>query len=184
MRVAFLDTETTGLDFFENEIIQISICVINSDKIEKTCDYYIEAEKEVNSDATAINGYYKGKWKDDDIILFDKKFIANNIVSILKNVDLVVGHNVSFDRAFLFGFVRNYDIKMTDLPKYYFDTATIAQYFKFFTDSELKSTSLASCAEYFGIKGRNSDIHGSLEDTVILTKVFDALINKLKSENS
>ena len=96
-----LDTETTGTNRLNDEIIEIAIKEIEfekaSGKIVKITNQYEsfnEPNQEINDKITKLTGI-------DNKTVENKSIDWNEIDSILKNTDIIVAHNAKFDRAFV-----------------------------------------------------------------------------------
>jgi len=108
MKVLIFDTETTGLPqsrIISQEtldkwpyIVQFSFIVFdtNTNKIIKTTDSIIKLQDEllIPSESTAIHGITNEISKKDGIII---EVALKDFFISLREVDLLVGHNVSFD---------------------------------------------------------------------------------------
>ena len=103
--LAFIDIETTGLDLVKNEIIEIG-CVITTPKLEVIEKFELKIKPEHIEDANPvslkINHYSSLKWKDAKILKDGMKFFLRKVKDCI-----MVGHNVSFDSAFLeYAFIK------------------------------------------------------------------------------
>tara|TARA_Y100000114_G_scaffold89164_2_gene82677 strand:- start:2902 stop:3444 length:543 start_codon:yes stop_codon:yes gene_type:complete len=106
-RLAFIDTETTGLDPINNEIIEIAIKIIDTDAYENgkitDVEYEFEGKFKIRCMETAspkaleINGYNEEEWKD---AYSWSKPACERLLERLKGC-VVVGHNVQFDIRFI-----------------------------------------------------------------------------------
>ena len=101
LNITFLDTETTGTNRLNDEIIEIAIKKIkfekDSGKIIKITNQYEsfnEPSKEIDDKITKLTGI-------DNKTVKNKLIDWNEVDSILKNTDIVVAHNAKFDRAFV-----------------------------------------------------------------------------------
>ena len=101
LNITFLDTETTGTNRLNDEIIEIAIKEIEFEKdsgkiIKITNEYesFNEPSKEIDDKITKLTGI-------DNRTVKNKLIDWNEIDSILKNTDIIVAHNAKFDRAFV-----------------------------------------------------------------------------------
>lgn len=100
---------------------------------------------------------------------FQDEFVQQQIKTLLFSADLLVAHNIGFDISFMkFPYPKNrqYDtmVELTPVmklphPKY-----------------GNKSPKLKEAASYYGIEMDESQLHGSLYDTRILSKVVYAML--------
>lgn len=108
MRVLIFDTETTGLpqsriispDTLEKwpHIVQFSFIIFDteSNDIVETKDYIIKLPKdiEISAESTAIHGITNEISQEKGVFLAE---IILDFFDVLGKVDLLVGHNISFD---------------------------------------------------------------------------------------
>ena len=101
LNITVLDTETTGINRLNDEIIEIAIKEIEfekeSGKIIKITNQYEsfnEPSKKIDDKITKLTGI-------DNKTVKNKLIDWNEVDSILKNTDIVVAHNAKFDRAFV-----------------------------------------------------------------------------------
>ena len=98
--IVFLDTETTGLDYNDNQILQLSyiICKPNLEII-KAKNFYLDVDVEIEEEATNVHGITKEK-----IIKLSqgKKFkdIAAEVFWDLSD-NKIICHNANFDISFI-----------------------------------------------------------------------------------
>jgi DNA polymerase-3 subunit epsilon len=112
VRVALVDTETTGVDANNDAIIELGILVVLVDpatgQAGPVVDRYSELEDPgfpIPPASTEIHGI------TDDMVK-GKAFDEQQVRKVLKDVHLVVAHNAGFDRAFL---EKRFDF-MQDMP--------------------------------------------------------------------
>jgi DNA polymerase-3 subunit epsilon len=101
IQVAFLDTETTGLDYYTCELIEIFIRVVNVNKetgeiynTVKTYHSYNDPEFPIPEDMTRINGI-------TNKMVEGIKVDWTHVIVLLEQSNFVVSHNVAFDRGFV-----------------------------------------------------------------------------------
>lgn len=100
-RLAFIDTETTGLDPITNEIIEIALKIIDTDDM--TCEYECVRKFKIRYMETAspkaleINGYNEDEWLN---AYSWGKVACESLLDKIKDC-VIVGHNVEFDLAFI-----------------------------------------------------------------------------------
>lgn len=179
-KVIFMDTETTGLDFVNDELIQVSAitCNIDTQEVESSINYFFEATKDVDPRVTEINGYYKGKWEAEGFNPIFPEVGAPFILDYLNQKDTVIFcHNSSFDRAFLSIFLNRCGIPPLEQPKYFYDSATLACLFKM--KSEWEQVSLNYCAARLKVPYKRLKKHDGLDDCYLLREVFFALMKNI-----
>lgn len=99
--LAFLDVETTGLNYKDDEIIELALKVILFEKntgsivkIINTYEAFNEPSKPIDNNITKLTGITKN-------MVNGKKINWNNVEKILEGVDLIISHNALFDRPFI-----------------------------------------------------------------------------------
>ena len=112
-RLAFIDTETTGLDPINNEIIEIAIKIVDTEVFGNSLDnpytsfreieYEFEGKFKIRCMETAspkaleINGYNEEEW---DGAYSWSKVACERLLERIKDC-VIVGHNVQFDISFI-----------------------------------------------------------------------------------
>ena len=99
--VCFLDTETTGVNRSSDQIIELAIKVI---EFEKKSGKIISIKSEYesfNQPDEAIQEHIKVLTGINDEMVENKKINWKQVDIIIKDVDIIVAHNASFDRAFV-----------------------------------------------------------------------------------
>lgn len=99
--MAILDTETTGIDYKEDKIIELAYFKFLYDikrgipvKLIKTFNELNDPEEPLNKDIIKITGI-----NDEDVK--DKKINWEEVNDDLKDVDICICHNARFDRSFV-----------------------------------------------------------------------------------
>ena len=105
----FIDTETTGLDYRRNSIIEFGGIKVCEGLIAKEIDIKIKPDesKEIDPKALQVNGYSKSKWRDANT----QEEAAYLIASFFDEPGLLVGHNIWFDRQFLCSILNSEQIQ-------------------------------------------------------------------------
>ncbi len=101
VRVAVLDTETTGLDASKERIIELALLLVDVDaatglplRISAVYDELEDPGKPIPPDAKRVTGI------TDDMVA-GKRLDDAAIAALMQGVRLVVAHNARFDRAFM-----------------------------------------------------------------------------------
>jgi len=176
-KIAFVDIETTGLNFLRDEVIEIGIAIADSltEKITEEHNFFMEATRGINPEAARVNGYHVGKWGSK---AGNPYKIALEVNRILKNADNIYAHNAAFDRSFLSAFLSTHGVGVRDQPKYFLDTVTLANLFR---DAKyFDRVSLDECLDKLNMSNLRSQKHGALEDARLLKEVYFKLIKKIQ----
>jgi DNA polymerase-3 subunit epsilon len=182
MNIIFLDLETTGLDYKNNEVIQISGILVDtfSRKTLEELNCYIESSKPNSEGARRINGYYMGKWKDLGIQKTKMSDHYDDIMKFLRKGNAIISHNSSFDRPFLMAALNASDNDMEKyMPKYFMDNCTLAWIFKY-KGADVQKISLNYLVEKFKIEEKRDVSHDALQDCKLLKEVFFKLIDNIQ----
>lgn len=179
IKLAFIDTETTGLNVLKNEIIQIG-CVLVTQKTNEdrslsfeTIDEFeikVKPKNIENADLVAlrINGYNEADWVfaytlEEGLKIFSEK--AKDAI--------MVAHNLCYDfayleKAFLETGVQN------KLHYHKLDTISIA-YAKSKNRGDINRFSLHALCELFGIENKNA--HTALSDCRATFELYKKLMS-------
>ena len=175
-RLAFIDLETTGLDVYTHEIIEIGCVLVetytegNDIKLSVIEEFeYKIAPQNIslaNPTALKVNGYKKEDWYDALLI---KEVL--NILARKTQDAIMVGHNVTFDYMFLDRAFKSQKIQNT-MHYHLLDTISIA-HAKLHTN-EVQKYSLYALCEQFGIK--NEHQHTALADARATYELYQKLM--------
>jgi len=175
LKLAFTDTETTGLDESKHEIIEIACLVYDpvTDSVieeweKKISPTHIET---ADADALKINGYkdnaaaYTGRLKS--------ALIKYN--SLVKDC-AIVGQNIDFDIRFITRAMKEFDIKPNWNHRRKLDTLSIA--WPIVSKTEIPGLGLGHLCEHFGVS--NIGAHSALVDCRRTYEVYKCLMNMYK----
>lgn len=168
-RVVVFDTETTGLDVYNDDIIQIAAVEIVKGKIGKTFDIYLKTDKSlaITEHIHNISGSFlkeKGMPAHDGLVKF-KEFAGG---------DTVVAHNLGYDRNILkYNFSRN-NIDFTELDSAgRFDSIDITRRMY----PKLHTYRLEELISNFGLQGENT--HNAMDDVLATANLVLFLSERL-----
>lgn len=175
IRYLIFDTETTGLSFERDKIIDIAfVSIIDSKITRQYLEERFNPEIEIDKDASKVHKI------TNEIIKNEKTFKQKKekILNFIKNDEfenILVAHNANFDMHFLKKELEE-DFHLIQEIKV-IDTLAIAR--KKFPGKKLN---LDALCEYYKInlEEREKFGHGALLDSKLLAEVF---INFLKDEN-
>ena len=168
---AFIDIETTGLNMFLHEIIEIGV-VITTPTLEVIEEFEIKIKPEhiENADPASlkVNHYNEKDWKEAQSLekvmgIFSKK---------VKDC-IMVGHNVVFDAGFLEHAFNKLELINT-MHYHKLDIISIA-WAKLHTDPNIEHFSLHEMCLRFGIK--NARAHSALPDARATYELYKKLLS-------
>ncbi|MEX0954738.1 MAG: DNA polymerase III subunit epsilon [Rhizobiaceae bacterium] len=167
MREIILDTETTGLDFRLDRIIELGgVELVNKFPTGRTFHEYINpGDRQIHPEAMAIHGI-------SDADLAGKPRFAEIADAFLEFIEgaHVVAHNASFDASFI-----NAELERIGLdaiaPDRVVDTLAIAR-----RKHPMGPNSLDALCRRYGIDNAHRTLHGALLDSELLAEVYIELI--------
>lgn len=143
--LAFIDTETTGLNPLIHEVLEVAIIrqrpdgAVVDEWVSKVSPTHIETAEAI---ALKINGYQAEDWVGAPTFVE----IAAEVAARLDGC-ILVGHNIGFDLDFLQEALRQVG-HTTRLPKHKVDTVTLA--WEHLVPCGLTSLSLDNIREFYG----------------------------------
>lgn len=155
-----LDIETTSLDSFNGEILEISAIKVRDKKEVDTFSQLIKTREDIGYFTTQLTGI------TNEMVLREGKELTEvlyNFKDFLEN-DIIVGHNVNFDINFI------YDNMKENINEYltndFVDTLRISRKVL----PNLKHHKLDTLINYFNLTKRNE--HRALNDCVLTNQVY------------
>jgi len=162
-----LDIETTSLDSYHGEILEISAIKVRN---KKEVDYFselIKTNNEIGYFTTRLTGITNEMVEQDGKDLI---YVLQEFQKFLGN-DIIIGHNVNFDIDFI------YDSMEDNLNEYlsnnYIDTLRLSRKVL----PQLKHHKLDNLIDYFMLEKR--DEHRALNDCVLTNQVYLNLVKYL-----
>lgn len=153
-----VDLETTGLDTYFDEIIEIGAVKVKNLEIIDTYQSFVKPEQEISSFITDLTGITNelvaNAPKIDTVLPSFFNFTGNN---------LIVGHNVNFDINFI------YDVSNGNFTNDYIDTLRLSR--KILPD--LKHHRLKDLIKEFNIIPKNQ--HRAMDDCITTFEVYKNL---------
>lgn len=163
-----LDTETTGLSFTSDKIIEIACIELdNHIPTKNRFHIFINPEMEISDGAYQTHGITREFLKDKPVF----KDVAKDFLSFIKESKLVI-HNADFDLAFLNKSLQ--DINLKPIPKNrVVDTLALAR--EKFPGGQ---ASLDALCRKFKIDTSKREKHSAILDCELLTEVYIELLEK------
>jgi DNA helicase-2/ATP-dependent DNA helicase PcrA len=170
-RYVIFDTETTGLDTKNDDIIQIAAIAVENNKIVDKLNLFIRTEKSLNNST--------------EIHKITEEFLAKNGIQREQALRMFFGfvrdstliaHNLNYDWDILKSNVEKSNLKNINFDRYLkFDSLKIA--IKCF--SSLNSYKLEKLLEEFNLEGNNS--HNALDDVIATQSLVEHIKNTYTS---
>ena len=160
-RKLILDTETTGLDFHSDKIIEIGIIeLIDGIRTNNNFHKYINPQKSINYEAQKIHGLTNEFLKEKQLF----SDICNNFLNFISDDTLVI-HNSNFDISFINKELKNCGKMKLKNPV--IDTISLAK-----MEFPGQSVNLDSLCRKLNITNTREGFHGALLDADLLCKVY------------
>lgn len=167
-----IDLETTGLDSYFDDIIEVAMLKVKDNKIIDQYQSLIKPHvtfSDANGNDAYVDNYIEELTGITSSMLEDAPHIEDKLDEILNFISsqIIVGYNVNFDINFLYDRIKTY--KNMDLTNDYFDLLKISRR----ALKDIDKHRLIDIANYFDY---NYNAHRALDDC---KATFD-LLNKLK----
>jgi len=160
-RKLILDTETTGLNFHNDRVIEIGIVELVDNVITQNYFHeYINPEMNISLSAQKIHGI------SNEFLIgrptFDK--IAKKFLDFVKN-DTIIIHNAEFDTNFINKELQN--CGFNNIKNSVVDTIKIAK-----KEFPGQTVNLDSLCKKLNVNNTRQNFHGALLDATLLSKVY------------
>lgn len=160
-----LDTETTGLSAYYNEVIEIGILRVRGGAVVDKYSQLIHPEYPIDGFITALTGI-----TNEMVAGMPSITEVRDAVLSFVGDDVIVGHNTSFDIRFLnagFG---------SEIKNEYMDTMQFAR--KIYP--ELDHHRLSDLAEYLGL---SNNAHRSIADCITTQELYETIKKTMAEKN-
>ena len=183
MRILVFDTETSGLDPQWNVILQLSYQIVDSDSwaIHKTVNHYFswpENKARVSHRAIDVNGLTEDFLTSKQ--LSDRKIALEEFVKDKDSCDLLVAHNLEFDKKFIIASCREEGVKFANSgwAKSYDTMKRTTSYCQIPKDwgNGYKWPKLTELADCLGINYSHIALHDSSGDVELTKLCFERIV--------
>ena len=160
-RKLILDTETTGLNFENDRIIEIGIVELIDDVLTQNYFHeYVNPNKDISLSAQKVHGI-------SNEFLIDKPTFNNIVEKFLDFIkdDAIIIHNAEFDTKFLNKELQNCGLSIIKNP--IIDTIKIAK-----KEFPGQAVNLDSLCKKLNVINTRQNFHGALLDANLLSKVY------------
>lgn len=185
MKVLIFDTETSGLDAGYNVILQLSYQIVETSdwRILKEVNHYFawpENESRVSAEAIQVNGLTKEYLSQ--LQLSDKFAALSEFVTDKDSADLIVAHNIEFDKKFIIADCNETGVKYAasgwsfcyDTMKQMTSYCAIPKMY----GSGYKWPKLSELAECLNINYSDITLHNSTADVELTKRCFKKIVDK------
>ena len=160
-RKLILDTETTGLNFYDDRVIEIGIVeLIDNVLTQNYFHEYINPEINISLSAQKVHGI------SNDFLIGKPTFnkIAKKFLDFIKD-DIIIIHNAEFDTNFLNKELQN--CGFSNIKNSVVDTIKIAK-----KEFPGQTVNLDSLCKKLDVNNTRENFHGALLDATLLSKVY------------
>lgn len=177
--LAFLDTETTGLNPEKHEVIEVGVVLAKqiprpgrgpSLEVVEEIEMKIKPQRleDAEDEALRINGYNDADWMFAPELRPAMELLAKKLSGAI-----MVSHNITFDAPFMEKSFERAGVENT-LKRYKLDTISIA-FARFYNKEEDIKYSLGYLSDLFGIKNENA--HTALADARTLYQIYKKMMD-------
>lgn len=169
MRQIILDTETTGLEWWQGDrICQVALLeLIDGEPTGHYWTSYLDPEREVGAGASRVNGLTWARLKGEPLFAH----VADQLISLVSGAELII-HNAAFDLAFLAEELRGIGLK----PLHHVSCGVTCTVDLARQRLPGLKHSLDNLCDHYGIDRRHRDRHDALVDCQLLAQVYGRLI--------
>ena len=160
-RKLILDTETTGLNFENDRIIEIGVVeLIDNVLTQNYFHEYINPEINISMSAQKVHGI------SNEFLVGKPTFIniAKKFLDFIKD-DIIIIHNAEFDKNFINKELQN--CGLSNIKNTVIDTIKIAK-----KEFPGQTVNLDSLCKKLDVQNTRQNFHGALLDATLLSKVF------------
>lgn len=185
MRILVFDTETSGLNPQWNVILQLSYQIVDSDSwaTKKTVNHYFawpEDRSRVTQEAINVNGLTEEVLASKQLSSRKKAF--EEFVADKDSCDLLVAHNLEFDKKFIIASCREEGVKFANSgwAQSYDTMKRMTSYCQIPKDwgSGYKWPKLTELADCLGIDYSHISLHDSSGDVELTKQCFKKIVNQ------
>lgn len=170
IRKIFFDTETTGLDCKNCQIIELAMLTVEDGNVVEEYDEFVKVGIPLNPKITELTGI-----TDDDLENKGKseKEIAGDLKNRITKDTLMIAHNAQFDLSFVYYMLkRHFPQEAYEIVKnaYWLDTLTVLK------DRKDYPHKLIDAVEHYRVEKVN--FHRAIDDTKALYEVSKMMKNE------
>ncbi len=170
IKVIFFDTETTGLDFLSDKIIELAMLTVEDGEITDRYDKFIDVGQPLSPKISKLTGITNDMIRNEGIC---EDIVANDLRERLSKDTLMVAHNCQFDLLFVYSLLaRHFPDEAKDIVSNlnWLDTVSVLK------DRKEYPHRLINAVEYYNIEKVN--FHRAIDDTKALFDVAMAMKNE------
>ncbi len=170
IKVIFFDTETTGLDFRSDSIIELAMLTVEDGTKTDSYDEFIDIERPISPKISKLTGITNDMIRNEGI---NEEKVAMDLRERLTEGTLMVAHNCQFDLLFVYSLLaRHFPDDANEIVSNlnWLDTVSVLK------DRKKYPHRLIDAVEYYDIEKVN--FHRAIDDTKALYRVALAMKNE------
>ena len=167
--IIIFDTETTGLDYKRNQIIELAAIKIRvlengNYRKEKELDLFcsLPEGQRIPPKIVELTGITDRMLEEEGV---EPNILAKEFLELVDGSTLLIAHNAQFDILFLLELLKGENIPKFD----YLDTLTV------YKDRRAYPHRLENAIEAYGLKGKVVNSHRAIDDVIALWEVVKAM---------
>lgn len=174
--IAFVDTETTGLDCLKDQIIQFSgIKYVYCESIPvmlkiSEMNTYIKNKCPIPYEVTKVNGlteeFLSSAPTEDEAF--------KQIKDWMSDVDVLAAYNTPFDAGFISALYDRYN----EIVPWSVEFDVMAMFIDLYDIYKCQNRKLGLAAKFLGVSSGSEKLHDALEDITLTVKVFAAMVDQ------
>lgn len=170
IKVIFFDTETTGLDFRSDSIIELAMLTVEDGTKTDSYDEFIDIGRPISPKISKLTGITNDMIRNEGI---NEEKVAMDLRERLTEGTLMVAHNCQFDLLFVYSLLARHfpdDVNEIVSNLNWLDTVSVLK------DRKKYPHRLIDAVEYYDIEKVN--FHRAIDDTKALYRVALAMKNE------
>ena len=170
IKVIFFDTETTGLDFRSDSIIELAMLTVEDGNKTDSYDEFIDIGRPISPKISKLTGITNDMIRNEGI---NEEKVAMDLRERLTEGTLMVAHNCQFDLLFVYSLLaRHFPDDANEIVSNlnWLDTVSVLK------DRKKYPHRLIDAVEYYDIEKVN--FHRAIDDTKALYRVALAMKNE------
>lgn len=187
MKIIYYDTETSGLDPIQNDILTLAGIIEIDGEVKE--EFYLEMQpfnyENISKEALEVNGLTLEQIKTFQtpqeahkklLSIFSKYINKYNKLDKLT----AIGHNIGFDIRFLDSLFRKCGDKYFGswIDYHYIDTMAILNLLKFKKAIQIENVKLVTAAKHFGVE--LTEAHNAMADIKATRELFQKLVERIE----
>lgn len=188
-RYIVLDTETTGLNYRLDHIIELAAHEISNGRL-TGCQFHIYIKPRMVMTQSVINIHKMDNTFYDDYYINTYESERNLMENFVRFVgtSLIFAHNAPFDMSFINNELRHFNLPPLNSEKFRCAMRIFRNVTSVINPEYYVKCNLSKCCEYFNLKRNNYQFHTAIYDSMMtakmLCKMFDIVDSSKKLKDN